>query len=187
VTPIKQRVLREANDDVRYDCRAERGSARFEFAVSNALFEEPIQEFLAMMQAFLDDDAPELEICLKKLVSAGCAVDDVGGCAVLRYDSCENSLFGRPFLRSGGFSKVPSLQVKSLQAIDKEVLLPLPIQVDRGARQSGFFGDIVDRGSAVTEPAKSLYGRYENPLSGVFGFRGSVLFHASMMPRSSSK
>src|SRR5205814_7852291 len=103
VTPIKQRVMRKTNDDVCYDCRAERGPARFEFAVSNALFEEPSQEFLAMTQAFLDDAAPELEICLKELVSAGGAVDDVGGCAVLRHDSCENSVFGGPFLRSGGF------------------------------------------------------------------------------------
>ena len=44
MTPIKQRVLRKANDDVRYVCRADRGPARFEFAVSNALFEEPIQD-----------------------------------------------------------------------------------------------------------------------------------------------
>ena len=39
MTPIKQRVLRKANDDVRYVCRAER-PARFEFAVSNALLHE---------------------------------------------------------------------------------------------------------------------------------------------------
>ena len=187
MTPIKQRVLRKANDDVRYDCRADRGPARFEFAVSNALLHETGQESLAMAQAFLDHSPSELKVCLKELMAACCAVDDVGSRAVLRHDSCENSFSGRPFLRSGGFGQDPRLRVKSLQPSHKKVLLPLPIQVDRGARQSGFFGDIVDRGSAVTEPAKSLYGRYENPLSGVFGFRGSVLFHASMMPRSSSK
>jgi len=37
-------------------------------------------------------------------------------------------------------------------------------------RQSGFFGDIVDRGAAVTELAKPLYGRNENLLCRVFGF-----------------
>jgi hypothetical protein len=183
--PIKQRVLRKANDDVRYVCRADRGPARFELAVSNALFEEPIQEFLAMTQAFLDDDAPELEICLKKLVSAGCAVNDVGSRAVLRHDSCENSFFGRSFLRSGGFGQDPRLRVKSFQPSHKKVLLPLPIQVDRGARQSGFFGDIVDRGAAVTELAKPLYGRNENLLCRVFGFFPSRHFHAPIMPRDS--
>jgi hypothetical protein len=185
MTPIKQRVLRKANDDVRYVCRADRGPARFEFAVSNALLHEAGQESLAMTQAFLDHSPTELEICLKKLVSARCAVDDVGSRAVLRHDSCENSFFGRPFLRSGGFGQDPRLRVKSLQTSHKKVLLPLPIQVDRGARQSGFFGDIVDRGAAVTELAKPLYGRNENLLCRVCGFFPSRHFHAPIMPRVS--
>ena len=184
MTPIKQRVLRKANDDVRYVCRAER-PARFEFAVSNALFEEPIQEFLAMTQAFLDHSPSELKVCLKELMAACCAVDDVGSRAVLRHDSCENSFFGGPFLRSGGFGQDPRLRVKSLQPSHKKVLLRLPMQVDRGARQSGFFGDIVDRGAAVTELAKPLYGSNENRLCRVFGFFPSRRFHAPIMPRDS--
>ncbi len=47
MTPIKQRVLRKANDDVCYVCRADRGPARLEFAVSNALLHEASQESLA--------------------------------------------------------------------------------------------------------------------------------------------
>ena len=185
MTPIKQRVLRKANDDVRYVCRADRGPARFEFAVSNALLHETGQESLAMAQAFLDHSPSELKVCLKELMAACCAVDDVGSRAVLRHDSCENSFFGRPFLRSGGFGQDPRLRVKSLQPSHKKVLLPLPIQVDRGARQSGFFGDIVDRGAAVTELAKPLYGRNENLLCRVFGFFPSRHFHAPIMPRDS--
>jgi hypothetical protein len=185
MTPIKQRVLRKANDDVRYVCRADRGPARFEFAVSNALLHETGQEPLAMAQAFLDHSPSELKVCLKELMAACCAVDDVGSRAVLRHDSCENSFFGRPFLRSGGFGQDPRLRVKSLQPSHKKVLLPLPIQVDRGARQSGFFGDIVDRGAAVTELAKPLYGRNENLLCRVFGFFPSRYFHAPIMPRDS--
>jgi hypothetical protein len=184
MTPIKQRVLRKANDDVRYVCRAER-PARFEFAVSNALLHEAGQESLAMAQAFLDHSPSELKVCLKELMAACCAVDDVGSRAVLRHDSCENSFFGRPFLRSGGFGQDPRLRVKSLQPSHKKVLLPLPIQVDRGARQSGFFGDIVDRGAAVTELAKPLYGGDENLLCRVFGFFPSRQFHAPIMPRDS--
>jgi len=183
MTPIKQRVLRKANDDVRYACRADRGPARFEFAVSNALLHEAGQESLAMAQAVLDHSPSELKVCLKELMAACCAVDDVGSRAVLRHDSCENSFFGRPFLRSGGFSKNPRLRVKSLQPSHKKVLLPLPIQVDGGARQSGFFGDIVDRGTAVPELAKPLYGRKENLLCRIFGFVPSRRFHASIMPR----
>jgi hypothetical protein len=183
MTPIKQRVLRKANDDVRYVCRADRGSARFEFAVSNALLHEASQESLAMAQAFLDHSPTDLKVCLKELMAACCAVDDVGSRAVLRHDSCENSFFGRPFLRSGGFSKNPRLRVKSLQPSHKKVLLPLPIEVDRGARQSSFCCDIVDRGAAVPEVAKPLYGRNENLLCRVFGFFPSRHFHAPIMPR----
>ncbi len=185
MTPIKQRVLRKANDNVRYVCRADRGPARFEFAVSNALLHEAGQESFAMAQAFLDHSPSELKVCLKELMAACCAVDDVGSRAVLRHDGCENSFFGRPFLRSGGFGQDPRLRVKSLQPSHKKVLLPRPIQVDRGARQSGFFGDIVDRGAAVSELAKPLYGRNENLLCRVFGFFPSRHFHAPIMPRDS--
>jgi hypothetical protein len=185
MTPIKKRVLRKANDDVRYVCRADRRPARFEFAVSNALLHEAGQESLATAQAFLDHSPSELKVRLKELMAACCTVDDVGSRAVLRHDSCENSFFGRPFLRSGGFGQDPRLRVKSLQPSHKKVLLPLPIQVDRGARQSGFFGDIVDRRSAVPELAKPLHGGDENLLCRVFGFFPSRHFHAPIMPRDS--
>jgi hypothetical protein len=181
---IKQRVLRKANDDVCYFCRADRGSGRFEFAVSNALLQEARQETLAMAQAFFDHSPPKLKVCLKELMAAWGAVDNVRSRAVLRHDSCQNSLFGRPFLRSGGFSKNPRLRIKSLQPSHKKVLLPLPIQIDRGARQSSFCCDIVDRGSAVPELAKSLYGRNENLLCRIFGFLPSRRFHVSIMPRA---
>ena len=185
MTPIKQRVLRKANDDVRYGCRADRGPVGFEFAVSKALLHEASQEFLAAAQAFLDHSLSELKVCLKELMAAGGPVDDVRSRAVLRHDSCENSFCGRPFLRSGGFGKNPRLRVKSLQASYKKVLLPLPIEIDRGARQSSFYCDIVDRGSAVPELAKPLYGRKENLLCRIFGFVPSRRFHASIMPRDS--
>ena len=136
-----------------------------------------------MAQAFLNRSPPKLKVCLKEFVAACRPVDDVRSRAVLRHDSCENSFFGRPFLRSGGFSKNPRLRVKSLQPSHKKVLLPLPIEIDRGACQSGFFGDIVDRGSAVPELAKPLYGRKENLLCRIFGFFPSRCFHASIMPR----
>src|SRR5260370_30470838 len=114
MTPIKQRVLRKANDDVRYVCRADRGPARFEFAVSNALLHEAGQESLAMAQAFLDHSPSELKVCLEEFMAACRAVDDVGSRAVLRHDSCQNSFFGRPFLRSGGFVQNPRFLRKSL-------------------------------------------------------------------------
>src|SRR5258708_34278340 len=101
----------------------------------------------------------------------------------MRHASVENSFFGSPFLRSGSISKNPRLRVKSLQPSHKKVLLPLPIEIDRGACQSGFFGDIVDRGSAVPELAKPLYGRKENLLYRIFGFVPSRPFHASIIPR----
>ncbi len=85
--PIKQRVLRKANDDVCYVCRADRGLARFEFAVSNALLHEASQEFLATAQAFLDRSPPKLKVCLKELMAACRPVDDVRSRAVLRHDS----------------------------------------------------------------------------------------------------
>ena len=136
-----------------------------------------------MTQAFLDHSAPELEVCLKKLMAARCAVDDVRGRAVLRHDRCENSFCGRPFLGSCGFSQVPGARVKSLQPSNKQVLLPLPIKIHRGARQSRLFRDIVDRGSAVPELAKPLDGCHENLLFRVFGFFPSKNFHPSIMPR----
>lgn len=136
-----------------------------------------------MAQAFLDHSLSELKVCLKELMAAFRPVDDVRSRAVLRHDSCENSFCGRPVLRSGGFGKNPRLRVKSPQPSYKKVLLPLPIEVDRGARQSSFCCDIVDRGSAVPELAKPLYGRNENLLCRIFGFFPSRSFHASIMPR----
>ncbi len=115
----------------------------FELAVSNALLQEASQKFLAMPQTFLDHGAAELEICLKKLMAACCAVDDVGGRAVLRHERCENSFCCRAFLRGGGFSKTPRVRVKLLQASNKQVLLPLPIEVDRGAGVASLIGVIV--------------------------------------------
>src|SRR5260370_27474483 len=141
MTPIKQRVLRKANDDVCYVCRTDRGSARFEFAVSNALLHEASQESLAIAQAFLDHSPTELKVCLKELMAACCAVDDVGSRAVLRHDSCENSFFGRPFLRSGGFGQDPRLRVKMPQPTPKKALPPLPKQDEPSARPTGLLRD----------------------------------------------
>src|SRR5258708_28367473 len=107
MTPIKQRVLRKANDNVRYVCRADRGPARFEFAVSNALLHEAGQEAFAMAQAFLDHSPSELKVCLKELMAACCAVDDVGSRAVLAHYGCENSFFRPSFLPRGRFGHSP--------------------------------------------------------------------------------
>jgi len=38
--PIKQRVLRKANDDARYVCSGARRSTQIEFAIPNALLQE---------------------------------------------------------------------------------------------------------------------------------------------------
>src|SRR6267378_3213519 len=119
----------------------------------------------------------KLEICLEDLRAACRTVYDVGACAVLRDDHRFNSLCGRPFLRSGGLSKTPRVFVESLQSGNKQVFLPLPIQINRGACYSSFFCDIINRGPAITEITKPLYRRYENSLSRVFGFRSSWLFH----------
>jgi hypothetical protein len=181
--PIKQRVLRKANDDMCYVCRADRGSGRFKFALSNALLQEARQECLAMAQAFLDRSPPKLKVCLKELMAAYRTVDDVRSRAVLRHDSCENPFLGRPLLRGCGFSKNPRMRVKSLEPSHKKVLLPPPIEVDRGARQSSFCCDIVDRGSTVPEVAKSPYGGNENLFRRILGFFRSRRFHASIMPR----
>ncbi len=40
VMPIKQRVLRKANDDARYVCSVARRSTQIEFAIPNALLQE---------------------------------------------------------------------------------------------------------------------------------------------------
>ena len=137
-----------------------------------------------MTQAFLHNGTAKLEIRLKKLMAARRSMHDVGGYAVLRQDHRANSFCGRTFLRSGGLSEVPRADVESLQPGDKQVLLPRPIEVDRGARYSCLFRDIVDRGSAITELAKPLYRRTENLFSRILGFRSSMLFHAPMMPFS---
>lgn len=181
---INQRVLRKANDDVRYVRGAGRGAAQIEFPIPNALLQKASQEFLPMTQAFLHNGTAKLEIRLKKLMAARRSVHDVGGYAVLRQDHRANSFCGRPFLRSGGFSDFPRVYVESLQPSDKQVFLPRPIEVDRGARYSCLFGDIVDRSSAVTEFAKPPYRRSENLVSRVLGFRRSTLFHTPMMPFS---
>jgi hypothetical protein len=181
---INQRVLRKANDDVRYVRGASRRAAQIEFPIPNALLQKASQEFLPMTQAFLHNGTAKLEIRLKKLMAARRSMHDVGGYAVLRQDHRANSLCGRPFLRSGGFSQVPRVYVESLQPSDKQVFLPRPIEVDRGAGYSCLFRDIVDRRSAVTELAKPLYRRSENLFSRILGFRPSMLFHTPMMPFS---
>jgi hypothetical protein len=39
--------------------------------------------------------------------------------------------------------------MKLLESGNKQVFLPLPIQVDRGTRQSRFFCDVADRGPTI--------------------------------------
>jgi hypothetical protein len=184
---IKQRVLRKADDDARDVCSAARRSAQIEFAIPNALLQEASHEFLPMTQTFLHDRTSKLEIRLKKLMAARSSMHDVGGYAVLRHDHCANSLCGWSSFRSGGFSKVPRAHVESLQPGNKQVLLPLPIKVDRSARYRCFLCDIVDRGSSVTELTKPLYRCFENLLSSILGFCPSVIFHTPMMPFSAFK
>ena len=77
------------------------------------------QEFLAMTKALLHDRGAKRKVCLKKLIAAGRAVDDVGGRAVLRHDRVPDSFGGRPFLRSGGLGKVPGMYVESFQPRDE--------------------------------------------------------------------
>lgn len=72
--------------------------------------------------------------------------------------------------------------MESLQPSNEQILLPLPIKVDRGARQSGFFCDVIDRGPAIAEITEPLYGRYENSLSRLFGFRPSSLLNDADPP-----
>jgi len=140
-----------------------------------------------MTQAFLHNGTAKMEIRLEKLMAAGRSVHDVRCYAVLRHDHCANSFCGRPFFRSGGFGEVPRVYVESLQPSDEQVFLPPPIKVDRGARYSCFLCDIVDRGSAVTEPTKPLNRGSENLLSRVLGFRPSMLSHTPIMPFSPFK
>jgi len=106
---------------------------QIEFSVPNSLLQEVSQEFLSMAQAFLHDGTAKPEVCLEQLMAALCAVDDVGSCAILSQDHCTDPLGGRPFLRSRGFGKVPRVLVESLQTGNKQVFLPPPIEVDRGA------------------------------------------------------
>jgi hypothetical protein len=53
--PIEQRVLRKANDNMRYICGTGRGSAQIELAVPNAPFQKVDQEFLSMTKAFFHE------------------------------------------------------------------------------------------------------------------------------------
>src|SRR5260370_29794408 len=101
-----------------------------------------------MTQAFLDHSPSELKVCLKELMAACCAVDDVGSRAVLRHDSCENSFFGRPFLRSGGFCQDPKLRGKTHQPHPKKLLPSLTIKVHPCARPTHLFWPLVACSSA---------------------------------------
>lgn len=109
VSPVKQRVLRKADENVRYVGGAGGGSAKIEFAVPYALFQEASQQFLSLAQPLLHDGSAKAEIDFKKFMAARRAVDDVGGCA----DNCADSFCGRPFLRSGGFRKVPGVKLSA--------------------------------------------------------------------------
>ena len=140
---------------------------QIEFAFFNALFQETGEDFLPGTKAFVHDGTTKPEIRFKNLMTARSPVDDVGACAVLSHDRPQDSFCGRPFLRRGRLSKVPSVRVESLEPSNKQVFLSLPIEVDSGARQSSFFCDIIDRGSAITEITEPPYGRPENFLSRV--------------------
>jgi hypothetical protein len=88
---INQRVLRKANDDVRYVRGASRRATQIEFPIPNALLQKTSQEFLPMTQAFLHNGTAQLEIRLKKLMAARRSMHDVGGYAVLRQDHRANA------------------------------------------------------------------------------------------------
>ena len=104
---VKQRILSKGNNDVGYVRGAGGGPAQIEFAVPNALLQKAREEFLTMTQAFLNHGAAKLEICLKEFMTARGAVDDVGGCTVLRNDRGADSFRCGSWLSSGGFSKIP--------------------------------------------------------------------------------
>ena len=55
--PIEQRVLRKANDNMRYICGTGRGSAQIELAVPNAPLQQAGQQFLSMTKAFFHERA----------------------------------------------------------------------------------------------------------------------------------
>lgn len=132
--PVEQRVLRKTNDDMRYVCDAGRRSPQIELAVLNALLQKISQYRLSVKCALFLEIVAKLEICLEDLRAACCTVYDVRACAVLRHDHRFNSVCGRPFLRSGCLSKTPRVFVESLQPGNKQVFLPLPIQINGGAR-----------------------------------------------------
>ena len=174
---IKERVLRKADDDSRYIFRTGRRSLQIELGILNALLQKANQDFLPMPQALLHEAVAKLEICLKDLMATCRAVDNIGGRTVLRQDHCLDSLSSGSLSCSSILCKGLRVFMKLLETSNKQVFLPLPIQVDRGARQSGFFCDVADRGPAIPEIAEPLDRCYENSLSRVFGFRPSRLFH----------
>ena len=106
---IQQRTLRKADDNVCNVCGTGGGAVQIEFAVPDTLLHETSDQSLSMLKAFLDYSAAKVEIGLKKLMAARRAVDDVGGCAVLRDDGGADSFGRRAFLCSSSLSKITRL------------------------------------------------------------------------------
>jgi hypothetical protein len=107
---------------------------QIEFAFSDALFQKTGEDFLPGTKAFLHDGTTKPEIRFKNLMTARSPVDDVGACAVLSHDRPQDSFCGRPFLRRGRLSKVPSVRVESLEPSNKQVFLSLPLRKMRELR-----------------------------------------------------
>src|SRR5882762_6626111 len=121
-----------------------------------------------MEDALLHKLAAKFEIGFEHLMATCRAMDNIGGRTVLRQnhrlDSLRRSSFGCSTLLCEGLR----VCVKPFESGNKQIFLLLPIQVDCGARQSRFFSNIANRGSAISEIAEPSNGRYENPLSRVF-------------------
>ena len=187
MAPVKQPVLRKRNYDSCHIAWCRAGSTEFEFSLLNALLQELGENSFCVEYAFIHKLAAKFEVGLEHLMTTCRAMDNIGGRTVLRQDHSLDSLSSGSLSCSSLLCKGLRVCVKSLQSGNKQVFLPLPIQINRGACYSSFFCDIIDRGSAVPELAKPLYRRQENSLSRVFGFRPYTTCHTSIMPRYSSK
>lgn len=177
MAPIKQPVLRKRDYDFCHIAWCRAGSTEIEFSILNALLQEFGENSFCVAYAFIHRLAAKFEVGLEYLMATCRAMDNIGSRTVLRQDHFLDSL-GRGALRCGTLlSEGLRVCIKPLEASNKEVFLPLPIEVDRGARQSGFFCNVADRGPAIPEIAEPLNRGYKNSLSRVFGFRSSRLFH----------
>ena len=134
MAPVKQPVLRKRNyDSCHIACRGT-GSMKIEFSILNAFLQEPGKDSFGVEYAFFHKLTAKFEVGLEHLMATCRAVDNIGSRTVLRQDHCLDSLSSGSLSCSTLLCEGLRVFMKLLESGNKQIFLPLPIQVDRGSR-----------------------------------------------------